>query len=1347
MPPRAVAVCISMFESGCAKENWECGQSRLSVAIALSCLSALLFCANSFGQTNSIPSTNFPARLDEDVWRVGYLAHPALNESSGLTASRQYANVFWTHSDDGLPFIFAVNRRGEHISAFEVQGANLIDWEAISADEHGNLYLADIGTNGLVRTHGAIHRIEEPNPSEQAGRVKVKQTWYFRYPGERFDAESFFVHNGYGYIITKQRLNGLVSMWRFLVGSSTEYVLEFVANIAPGNDVGDAALSPDAQRLALLTSEGVEVYFINGNPATVAAAPMVETEWANTRMEGITFVPDGLLVTSEQREVLRFDAEELSGAPIITTTLEDETVYLGGTAVFRVVASGIPNVTFTWLFNGRLLRGQTNNVLIIPNATLDDAGVYEVVVSNANGTARSSANLTVLERKVDLRITEVMSDPSGGALLKNDWWELTSFDTNAVDISGWRFLDDSNDLTNAFRIPDGTVIRPGESIIFVRDLTAAQFRAWWGANNITPDTQIITFTGFGFSDLGDELRLWTNETLDPSAVYASVTFGPAVNGVSFGYDPPANRFGDLSVIGVNGAFPSVDRLDVASPGRIRNPDITPTTVDLRITEVMSAPVVNLPLAKADWWELTSFDTNVVNLRGWSFDDGTDDTNGPFVISTDLFISPGESIVLVEGLTPEEFRAWWGETNFTPETQIFTYVGGGLSFSSLGDSLRLWTTNTLQTYREVSFGPATPGVSFGYDPETDTFGQPSEVGVDGAFLSVDSLDVGSPGRIRGDQQPPTELDLRITELMSSPSDGTGRADWWELTSFETNIVNLRGWSFDDSTDDTNGPFFISTDLFISPGESIIFVEDLTPDQFRAWWGTRVTFDRQIFTYVGGGLSFSANGDALRIWTTNRTQVFREVTFGSASQGITFGYNPDTGTFGNLSVVGDEQGSFVAINENDVGSPGQIRPSTVVDTIDVRITEIMSSEVTAGTEDWWELTSFDTVPIDLSGWLFNDSNGGFESAFTIPSGITIQPGQSIIFVENLTPQQFLDWWGAANVEPGTQIITYAGTNLSFSTDGDSLRLWTNGTTDTNFTIASVAFGPAQTGISFAYNPANGALEPSRAGINGALRAAAGPEVGSPGRITGASIDLPDVRITEVMSSEALVTPPNADWWELTNFDTEPVDLSGWRFNDAEGDLETNSFVIPNGIVIQPGESIIFVENLSAEQFRSWWEPELPSALQIVTYVGEELSFASTGDALRLWTTDTNSIFAQVNFGQADVGVSFGYDPAAQEFGEKSTNGVNGAFVAAATGLDVASPGRIRNPAGLRVQYSAQSISLEIPEPGTAAHTIDYSDDLSSGKWTPTNEIFQSPNGVPIIIHRTVETPLRFYRVRRL
>src|SRR5688500_166905 len=261
------------------------------------------FLVLSFSVFPSLAQTNFPVQLEENVRLLGLLEHFGLTESSGLTASRRYTNVFWSHSDDSFQFIFAINKQGGHIGAFEVQGANLIDWEAISADAFGNLNRADIGSDGMARTHSAVHRVEEPDPFDEWGRAVVEKTWYIRYPGPRVDAESFFVFNGYGYVITKPVINDVVSMYRFPLGDDDEYVLEFVANIPAGDDVADAALSPDLQRLALVTNEGVEVYFIGGNPANVAQSRRVDSDFENNQMEGITFVPEGLLVTAESREV------------------------------------------------------------------------------------------------------------------------------------------------------------------------------------------------------------------------------------------------------------------------------------------------------------------------------------------------------------------------------------------------------------------------------------------------------------------------------------------------------------------------------------------------------------------------------------------------------------------------------------------------------------------------------------------------------------------------------------------------------------------------------------------------------------------------------------------------------------------------------------------------------------------------------------------------------------------------------------------------------------------------------------------------------------------------------------
>src|SRR5687768_9412145 len=193
--------------------------------------------------------TNLPPELPNSVQINGFLQHPAIIESSGLVASRQYPGVFWTHNDDGEQFIFAIDSAGRHLGAFEVQGATLIDWEAISTDDRGNLYLADIGADGIARTYSAIHRVEEPDPGDRFGPARIEQSWFVRFPGARLDCESFFVLNGYGYLVTKGRVRGSVSLWRFFMGSATFSTLEFVANVETSGNVADASLSADAQRL------------------------------------------------------------------------------------------------------------------------------------------------------------------------------------------------------------------------------------------------------------------------------------------------------------------------------------------------------------------------------------------------------------------------------------------------------------------------------------------------------------------------------------------------------------------------------------------------------------------------------------------------------------------------------------------------------------------------------------------------------------------------------------------------------------------------------------------------------------------------------------------------------------------------------------------------------------------------------------------------------------------------------------------------------------------------------------------------------------------------------------------
>ena len=84
--------------------------------------------------------------------------------------------------------------------------------------------------------------------------------------------------------------------------------------------------------------------------------------------------------------------------PTIVVQPTDQTLTLGGTATFRVVAAGSAPLSYQWFFGQtNLLSGSTNASLGLPGVQPSDAGGYSVVVANAAGSVASVvATLTVL---------------------------------------------------------------------------------------------------------------------------------------------------------------------------------------------------------------------------------------------------------------------------------------------------------------------------------------------------------------------------------------------------------------------------------------------------------------------------------------------------------------------------------------------------------------------------------------------------------------------------------------------------------------------------------------------------------------------------------------------------------------------------------------------------------------------------------------------------------------------------------------------------------------------------------------------------------------------------------------
>jgi hypothetical protein len=82
--------------------------------------------------------------------------------------------------------------------------------------------------------------------------------------------------------------------------------------------------------------------------------------------------------------------------PSITLQPFSQTVSAGGWVTFNAAANGFIPFYWQWLFKGKAIPDATNSSLTLPAVTVDQAGVYTVVVSNIVGSATSvDATLTV----------------------------------------------------------------------------------------------------------------------------------------------------------------------------------------------------------------------------------------------------------------------------------------------------------------------------------------------------------------------------------------------------------------------------------------------------------------------------------------------------------------------------------------------------------------------------------------------------------------------------------------------------------------------------------------------------------------------------------------------------------------------------------------------------------------------------------------------------------------------------------------------------------------------------------------------------------------------------------------
>ncbi len=252
-----------------------------------------------------------------------------LNEVSGIEKTNA-SDLLWMHNDSGnKAMLFGINNKGEILKELTLKVKNY-DWEDITSDGDGNMYIADFGNNNNKRKNLVIYKVAAEELEEQ--KEVTPEAIKFSYPNQTkfppkkkdrfFDAESLLYANGFLYVFTKSRVKekyGKTSLYK-LPNSGGTYVAKYIAEYTHCSSahcvITAAAISPDKQKVVLLTHQSVLV-FTNFKGDDFFSGTVKEYAFNHvSQKEGVTFVNNTTLYITDEAEkptnsrLYKFEIEE-----------------------------------------------------------------------------------------------------------------------------------------------------------------------------------------------------------------------------------------------------------------------------------------------------------------------------------------------------------------------------------------------------------------------------------------------------------------------------------------------------------------------------------------------------------------------------------------------------------------------------------------------------------------------------------------------------------------------------------------------------------------------------------------------------------------------------------------------------------------------------------------------------------------------------------------------------------------------------------------------------------------------------------------------------------------------------
>lgn len=236
-----------------------------------------------------------------------------LKEVSGVETVKNSDHIWIINDGGNRSNLYKVSLKGKIKKQVYIESKNH-DWEDLTSDEKGNIYIGDFGNNENKRKNLRILKVNKKRLKKkktQVNKIEFEFENQKKFPPKDkqkfFDCEAFFYFQNHLYLFTKSRVHkkyGKTFLYK-IPAKKGKYKAKLIGEFNNCNDmqcwITSADISADGKKVALLSQKNILIFtdfkedsFLTGN------VKKIELEH-RTQKEGICFKDNNTLLITDEK--------------------------------------------------------------------------------------------------------------------------------------------------------------------------------------------------------------------------------------------------------------------------------------------------------------------------------------------------------------------------------------------------------------------------------------------------------------------------------------------------------------------------------------------------------------------------------------------------------------------------------------------------------------------------------------------------------------------------------------------------------------------------------------------------------------------------------------------------------------------------------------------------------------------------------------------------------------------------------------------------------------------------------------------------------------------------------------